>query len=363
MKATYEIAALALLAFLMAYLTIPYLIKWAYQKGRLAQTNHRSSHQIPTPALGGVSIFAGFLLVSLGLNFSLEIWAILIGVVLLFVTGWIDDMIEIRAKSKLAVQIVCAVLIYFSGLQIDQLHGIFGIHEIPHWTSFALTVLFIVGVTNAFNLIDGINGLAGSLAVINGCLFGLIFYSNGQMNYALLAFTMSASVLGFLPHNFPKAKIFMGDTGSLFLGLLMSVFVIKTLQTSTHNELSVSLALVPMFIPIFDTLRLFITRLLERKSPMEADKNHLHHLVVNVTLNHTRATLLIILFHVLLIAFVVVVSFYAGEMVIHNLLMILLGGVVLFMSLFVGIELYNKIQQLRAHLRLLTNNNRLLEKL
>lgn len=363
MIAVYEIVGLAWGAFLVAYLTIPCIIKWALNEGKLAQTNHRSSHKVPTPALGGVGVFAGFLMVIPWLNFNLEIWAILIGLFILFITGWVDDMIEIRAKSKLAVQIVCALLIYFSGLQIDQLHGIFGIHEISQWTSFALTVLFIVGVTNAFNLIDGINGLAGSMAVINGCLFGLIFYSNGQWSYALLAFTMSASVLGFLPHNFPKAKIFMGDTGSLFLGLLMSVFVIKAFQTNAYNELSISLALVPMFIPIFDTIRLCVTRLLERKSPMEADQNHLHHLVVNVTTNHTRATLLITLFHLLLIAFVVVVSFYGGDLLIHNVLLILLGGVVLFMSLFVGIKLNKKTRQLRAHLRLLAANNRLLEKL
>ncbi len=363
MNLTYTSMAVVVISFMIALISIPYIIKWAHRSGKLTQRNHRSSHKLPTPSLGGVGILLGMAVLIPFLDMTLPMAATCFGVLLLFATGLIDDLTEIKAKTKLLVQVACALLIYFSGLRIENLHGILGVYEIPGLVSFTLTVLFIVGVTNAFNLMDGINGLAGIMAIINSALFGVIFYLNGQSNFALLAFALCGGVLGFLRFNIPKAKIFMGDSGSLFIGLLMGVFVIQTFQTNTYNELSISVALVPMFIPIFDTIRLFATRVMDRKSPMEADKNHLHHLVIKATSNHTHATFLIVTLHVLLLGFVMMVSYFGGELLLNTLITILLGGVVAFLGLFVFMEVYMKLKRLRAHLKLLLGNNRLLEKL
>jgi UDP-N-acetylmuramyl pentapeptide phosphotransferase/UDP-N-acetylglucosamine-1-phosphate transferase len=210
---------------------------------------------------------------------------------------------------------------------------------------------------------DGINGLAGSLTVVNSAVFALIFYFNGQFNFALIAFAMLGSVLGFLRYNMRNAKIFMGDTGSLFLGLLMSVFVIKAFQSPINTELSISLALVPMFIPIFDTLRLITTRIMEGKSPLKADKNHLHHLVVNATRSHSQATFVIIVFHITLLGFVTFEMYSGGELLLNTLIGLLIFGVMVFLSFFIVVEMYRNLKRFRSHLKLLTGDNSLLKKL
>lgn len=363
MNALYIYISVTVMAFGIAWMSIPRIIKWAHQKGKLTATNHRTSHELPTPALGGVGIVLGMLAILPFLEISLPLVATLMSALLLFVTGLVDDLTEIKAKTKLCVQFACALLIYFSGLHLDNLHGILGVYQISEMAGFLLTIVFIVGVTNAFNLMDGIDGLAGTLTVINSALFGVIFYLNGQTSFALIAFALSGGVLGFLRYNFKNAKIFMGDTGSLFIGVLMSVFVIQTFQTNTQNELSISMALVPMFIPIFDTLRLFITRIMQRKSPMAADRNHLHHLVVDATENHTQATFLIGALHLLLLGFVMCESYFGGDLLLHSLLMVLLSGVMAFLTLFIGVGMFQNITRLRKHIKLLTSNNRLLEKL
>ncbi len=363
MKIIITIIGIAFFALVITWNSIPHIIKWAHKSGKLTGANHRSSHKSPTPSLGGVGILLGMLVVLPFLELPLPIAATCISVIILFATGLLDDLYTINVKFKLIFQIISALLIYFSGLQIESLHGVFGIFEIPQIWSFVITVLFIVGVINAFNLLDGINGLAGSLTVINSAVFGLIFYFNGQTDFALIAFALFGGVLGFLRYNMLNAKIFLGDSGSLFIGLFMSVFVIQTLQTNTYSELSVSLALSLICIPIFDMLRLITTRIMEHKSPVMADKNHLHHLVVKATKNHIQATILIITLHLVLLGTVILESYYAEELLLHSVILILLSGLVSFLGLFVFMEIYGNIKRLRNHIKLLTGNNRLLEKL
>jgi UDP-N-acetylmuramyl pentapeptide phosphotransferase/UDP-N-acetylglucosamine-1-phosphate transferase len=353
----------AVLACAVALISIPFIIKWAHNSGTLTPTNHRTSHTAPVPSLGGVGIFLGILAVIPFLYPSLAIWAIMVASLLLLAAGLIDDVREISPKAKLLVQIFCATLVYLAGIKIDNLQGLLGIYEISEYVGFGLTLVFIVGVINSFNLIDGIDGLAGSIGTINATIFGVLFYLNDQPNFALLAFAIAGALVGFLRYNIKNARIFMGDTGSLFLGLMMSVFTIYSFQTTTESQLSVSLAFVPMFIPIFDTLRLFITRMIDKKSPMEADKNHLHHLVLKSTLNHTQATIYISLFHAVLIGAVLWEASYGRNVLLSTVLVFLLLAVVLFFAVFIGIEVYSNVKRLKAHKKLLTSNNKLLEKL
>ena len=348
-------------SFLVALITIPFVIKWAHKSGKLAQINHRTSHDQPTPAMGGIGIFLGVIVVALFLELNTEILAVLGVVSILFITGLKDDLGEMKPLPKLLVQIACASIIMYFGLRIENLHGILGIYEIPFVLSLLVTLFFIVGVTNAFNLIDGINGLAGSIGVINATLFGLIFYFNNQETYALLAFAIVGSLLGFLRYNFGKAKIFMGDTGSLFLGLLMSVFVIKTFQSNTSSELSVPMALGLIFIPVFDTIRLFGKRILEKKSPLKADKNHLHHVVLKVMNSHLWATLAIAFIHMLLLVLVIVAMFYQQEIMLNVVLVSFLGLMVAFFSAFILLGIVQKIKQLKKSMNTIIANNKLLE--
>jgi UDP-N-acetylmuramyl pentapeptide phosphotransferase/UDP-N-acetylglucosamine-1-phosphate transferase len=360
----YLIISLVFILALSASITIiPLVIKWVNKKGLLAQPNHRSSHIIPTPSLGGIGIFLGLLTVIPFLSFNSEVIVLLISVVVLFAAGWYDDINEMKSLVKLFIQLVCAVGLYFAGFKIDNLHGIFGITEIHESLSFIITVLFIAGVTNAFNLIDGINGLAGGITLINSIFFGFIFLSNHQYSYALIAFSVSGAIVGFLKYNYHPAKIFMGDTGSLFLGLLMSIFTIKTLQTNTNAELSISVSIVLIFLPIFDTLRLFAQRILKKKSPFSADKNHLHHLVLKIVPNHAYATNIICAFQSLLLIGIVVQNYLEGAFLLTVLLVVLTASISSFLIAIIFIQVKQRIQKIKESITSITNSNKLLENL
>jgi len=255
-----QIIMIALIAFTFALLVIPRVIKRVNKKGLLAQPNHRTSHEIPTPSMGGIGIFLGLLTVLPFLDYSIEITVLMITVTVLFIVGFYDDVYEMKSIVKLIIQLICAMGLYFAGFAINSLHGIFGIHEISETFSFVLTILFIVGVTNAFNLIDGIDGLAGGISLINGLFFGFIFLLNNQTSYVIIAFALVGAILGFLKYNYHPAKIFMGDTGSLFLGLLMSIFVIKTLQTNTSRDMSVSLVVILILASNFEKKKSIFSR-------------------------------------------------------------------------------------------------------
>ena len=344
-------------------LTIPYVIKWVNKKNLLAQPNHRSSHIIPTPSLGGIGIFLGLVSVVPFLPFNPEIIILLASVLILFVAGWYDDIYEMKSLVKLSIQLICAIGLYYAGFKIDNLHGIFGITEIQEPFSFIITILFIAGVTNAFNLIDGIDGLAGGITLINSLFFGFIFLFNQQISYTLIAFALSGAIIGFLKFNYHPAKIFMGDTGSLFIGLLMSLFAIKTMQANTSAELSFSVAIVLIFLPVFDTLRLFAQRILKKRSPFSADKNHLHHLVLKIVPNHAYATNIICAFQSGLLIAIMVQSYFGGGFLLAILLLTLTALITTFLIAIIYIEIKQRINKLKTAIKSITTNNKLLEKL
>ncbi len=361
MKDLIQIAVPALLALIIALIIIPVVIKWVNKRGFLAVPNHRTSHTIPTPSMGGIGVYIGLLAILPFLIFNFEIATLLICVTILFFAGFWDDRFDMKSLVKLAVQLICAIALYAVGFRIDNLHGIMGIHEIPAIWSSMITIVFIVGVTNAFNLIDGIDGLAGGVSLINSFFFGLIFLMNNQINYAVIAFALCGALLGFLKYNFSPAKIFMGDTGSLFLGLLMSVFIIKTLQTNINTELSISVSLILVFLPVFDTLRIFMFRILKKKSPFSADKNHLHHLVLKITPNHKHATLLICLFHCSLLSLVFLRTYLDSSVLLTSLIGLLLVLSTFFMLVILIIEIVQKIQKMKQSIRLIKSRNNLLK--
>lgn len=358
-----QITMPVLFALLITIIAIPMVIKWVNKKGFLALPNHRTSHIIPTPSMGGIGIYLGLLVVIPFLTFDIEIVTLLGCVTTLFLTGYWDDRFDMKSMVKLSVQLGCAILLYLSGFKIENLHGIMGVNEIPEIWSNIITIVFIVGVTNAFNLIDGINGLAGSISLINSAFFGLIFLMNNQLNYAIIAFTLCAALLGFLKYNFSPAKIFMGDTGSLFLGLLMSVFMIKTFQTNISTELSMPVSLILIFLPIFDTLRIFSFRILKKRNPFSADKNHLHHLVLKMVQSHTQATLLICTFHCSLLSLAFLRTYLNSSFMLTSLIGLLLVFSMVFMLIILSITILKKLQKIKQSIKLITNKNNLLKNL
>ncbi|MGR3809502.1 glycosyltransferase family 4 protein [Jiulongibacter sp. NS-SX5] len=273
-------------------------------RGLMENPVKRSSHESPTPTFGGVGIFAGTLMGYMIWNFNDEehlVHRVLAGLVILFFLGLKDDMYALAPLKKIASQILAALLVVVgSDLRINSFFGIVGIHEIPYFASVMVTIFIFVALINAFNLIDGIDGLAGGIGMIASAGFGFWYLLNGYWSMAALSLSLSASLLGFLRYNFSKtSKIFMGDTGSLIVGYLVTVLAIKFIQLNESYNFSPDghyvsapvLTIVILSVPIFDTLRVFGLRILKGKSPFAADRLHLHHLLVDNGMGHVAASL------------------------------------------------------------------------
>ncbi len=262
----------------------------------------RKIHASRIPNLGGVSIFASvFFACSLfmespdGISFRYTIVAALI----LFFIGVVDDLVGLDPLKKLIGQLIVAILIVIPGdIHFTGFYGLFGLDTLPAYINVLVTISFILLLINAFNLIDGIDCLAGSIGLL-ACLAFSYFFWVLQANWLLIiAASMSGALIGFLLFNRSPAKIFMGDSGSLILGLVVSVLAINfaELNLANRNELSIYIPSSPavilslLIVPIFDTIRIFSIRVLNKKSPFQADRNHIHHLLIDSGLSHLQAT-------------------------------------------------------------------------
>lgn len=288
-----------LAAILMTLLVIPVLRKIAFRINMVDKPNFRKVHTLPIPLIGGVGIFiATTLALGLTLPFDLDILGfknIYLAMCILLMMGVIDDFYELRATMKLAIQLVLAHFIFSQGIKIESLHGIFGIYELADWMQYGLTVVVIAGAVNAFNLMDGIDGLAAGLAIAGFAVFTFLAVLTSQFLLALVFLTYIGGLMGFLRFNLSKSqKVFMGDAGSLMMGFILVVSGIRLIQAaqSTANVSLVILGVVAvMLIPVFDALRVFRKRLKSGKSPFNPDKTHLHHLVLTTGLRHKASSL------------------------------------------------------------------------
>src|SRR5690606_6637554 len=216
-------------------------------------------------------------------------------------------------KKFLGQAVTALIVVYFADIRLTSFYGVFGIHDIHPVVSYPFTSLLIVFIINAFNLIDGINGLLGSVSMIVSLTFGYIFFQMEEYGLAILAASMAGSVLGFLRYNMGKARIFMGDAGAYTIGFIVSVMAILFIE---QNKAGAGPALVDSFsqaiptvaitiailvVPIFDTLRVIVIRLAQGKSPFMADRNHLHHRLLDTGMTHTQATLVLSAFNMVMI--------------------------------------------------------------
>jgi UDP-N-acetylmuramyl pentapeptide phosphotransferase/UDP-N-acetylglucosamine-1-phosphate transferase len=266
--------------------------------------DQRKVHKAPIPTLGGIGFFTGFIIVAIFwmvLRGQLSDFILIVGLITLFTMGIFDDMLDLRASLKFFIQIGVALIISYFGFRITSLNGVFGLYEMPVWAQYAFTVFLITGLINAFNLIDGIDGLAGGLAFINSLVMGIILTNQGNYLYAILAFTFAGALLGFLRFNFNPAKIFMGDTGSLVIGFLMALFGIVVIKgelitdpTSGSGQYSLTIVVVGiLLLPVYDTLRVFTERILKKSSPFKPDRTHVHHLLIETGARHKRASIIL----------------------------------------------------------------------
>lgn len=334
----------AALAFLITFFAIPVIIQVAKDKKLFDEPDERKVHKNVIPTLGGLGIFAGFIIATLmgvpsGITSELQYFAAATTVI--FFLGIKDDILVLSASKKFIGQLIAAgIIIKFGGVQLNNMHGFLGIYEIPHIASIVISIFTIIVITNSFNLIDGVDGLAGSLGLLTTLVFGAYFFYAGQLTYAVMAFALAGSTIGFLIYNFSPAKIFMGDTGSLLLGLVNSILVIKFINVAGNPVSNFPIEAAPaigfsiLMIPLFDTLRVFGLRILDRRSPFSPDRTHVHHFLLDLGLSHRMVTITCVLVNITFIS----MAFFLRHLGTTTVLGILL----LSAFIFIGIIYYSR---------------------
>lgn len=308
-------------AFFVVLLATPSLIKVAKLKHLVDMPGEdRKLHKRSVPTIGGIIIFSAIL-------FSYSLWFPDVGdflhqevrdfkyliaiLIILFFIGIKDDIIGTAPMKKLMAHLVVGfILVMMADMRITGMHGLFGIHkDFPEWASVLLSMFVYIVVVNAFNLIDGVDGLAAGIGLICSLTFGALFYMAGAYSHSLLAFILSGSLLGFLFFNFMPARIFMGDSGSLTIGAIISVMAFRLIELDPahfkygawqHLSMPV-MAMSIMAYPLIDTLRVFVVRAYKGQSPFTADKNHLHHRILMFGYNHARTVLIIYGYNIVVI--------------------------------------------------------------
>lgn len=331
-------------AFFVVLLATPSLIKVAKIKHLVDEPGEeRKLHRKSTPTIGGIIIFGAIL-------FAYALWFpenyhhiekaftnfkfLVASLVLLFFVGIKDDIIGTAPMKKLVGHIIVAfILVIMAEIRIKSMHGIFNLYELKDWQSILLSVFTYVVIVNAINLIDGLDGLASGVVFIAAVLMGCWFYMALNVPLALLAFVLAGALAGFLVFNFSPARIFMGDSGSLTIGAIVSVLAISLVnQDTTHLPNFLSTVPTPVFVmavlsyPLLDTLRVFIYRAIKGVSPFSADKNHIHHKLLSMGLNHAKTALFIYLYTLMV---TLATIFLSGENPTLSFFMAFAGAVVL----------------------------------
>lgn len=326
------------IAFFITFILLPVIIKVSKSIDLLDAPDRRKVHSVSTPSLGGIGIFLGFILsIAIATSFAelADFKFFLAGIILIFILGVRDDVSSLQAKHKLAIQILSALLVvFFSDIRLSGLYGIMGFHDLPIGVTQVLSIFMIVALTNSFNLIDGIDGLAGSIGLIILSLFGWIFLAANAFTLAIICFSVSGSLIAFLFFNWYPSKVFMGDTGSMLLGFITAVLSIIIINLELSSQMAfgiklesiVALAVAALIIPIYDTFRVFIIRFSKGLSPLAPDRNHIHHGLLKIGMNHAKATLILVGINLLVIGVSLSLNAHLGNGILIALEMSIMIG-------------------------------------
>lgn len=346
----YNVFLIVIVTFFVSAILVPIIKKVAEHVGAMDIPNERKVHIKPMPRLGGLAIFGAFLIgYMLFARMSIQMLSILIGGFIIVLTGVFDDIKPVRAKYKLVMQILAACVVVFYGNIVLNHIDILGFYfNFPVPLNYIISIFFIVAITNAINLIDGLDGLAAGVSSIYFATIAIIAFILNKMEGldTILSLIMLGSTLGFLLHNFNPAKIFMGDTGSLFLGFTISVIALLGFKATTLTSLIVPIVILA--IPIFDTILAIFRRILKGENIGAPDKDHFHHQLLKMKFS-VRSTVLIIYAINILFASVTI-FFVLGDaklaMAIYIVLMVLLIFLVLKTDiLFMHDKGNNKLEQ------------------
>ncbi len=305
-------------SFVVAYAFLPAIIRFSKDRAWGSRPDRRRIHKRITPSLGGVAIFFGFTLTCLIWAFDYEspfVFLLLAVLIIPFVIGLLDDLIHLTPAAKLTAQCITAsLLFYIVDIRLTSVYDFFGGIEFPTAISFAVTVSAVVIITNSLNLIDGIDGLAATFSFVSCLFFGGWFLLAGHPVDALICMALAGSILAFLFQNWEPSNIFMGDTGSLVIGTLLAVFMIRFVNANHDSapenvwrfNSSVITAICVLIIPLADTVRIILVRLSRGISPFKADKRHIHHRLIRLGFSHREAVYILIAIHIAMIALAIV---------------------------------------------------------
>ncbi|MBK6987995.1 MAG: undecaprenyl/decaprenyl-phosphate alpha-N-acetylglucosaminyl 1-phosphate transferase [Bacteroidetes bacterium] len=300
-------------SFLVAFASIPTIIRIASRLQLFDEPNERKLHIKRTPLLGGVAVFAAMIFsFTLGAApyFEKQHLFIITSLILIFFFGLRDDIAPLAPLKKLSGQITAAlILILFCNIRLTSLHGLFGIHILNEYASFGITLVGILFIVNSYNLIDGIDGLASGLGIIASFVFSILFYVYSEPLMSILALSLCGALLGFFPYNFRNARIFLGDTGTMTIGFVLSIFsfhfieLTRTIQVNSwfDYQSAPTVVFAILVIPMVDTLRVFTIRIFKMQSPFIADRNHIHHRLLELGFQPHHACLLLYLVNTLFI--------------------------------------------------------------
>ncbi|MDH3698489.1 MAG: undecaprenyl/decaprenyl-phosphate alpha-N-acetylglucosaminyl 1-phosphate transferase [Flavobacteriaceae bacterium] len=337
--------ALFIGAFLMTYLTIPKIIGVVEYKRLMDNPTKRSSHLSKTPTLGGIAffytlIFALFFIQ--GRDTFNEATFIIPGLTILFIVGLKDDLVVLSPGSKLIAQAVAVSFILANeSFTIFSLNGFLNINEIPYYLYLAIGMFIMIIIINSYNLIDGIDGLASIVGIVILIIYTTIFYSSQEYFFALLSITMNAILMAFFGFNISShRKIFMGDTGSLIVGFVISILTLKflALKPEAYESLPFLLENAPLIaiailiVPLFDTARVFTIRIVNNRGPFSPDRNHIHHVLIDFWgLSHKQASFIIGCFNLLFVLLFIILGSTTKNI---WMVMILVGSVVILGYIF-----------------------------
>jgi UDP-GlcNAc:undecaprenyl-phosphate GlcNAc-1-phosphate transferase len=358
MKTILEILSYGLLSLILTLVFVPIIRNIAIKVNLVDKPNYRKVHLSAVPLVGGISIALSVIIVIFVSNFKViflkEYFPIFTAALVLLVVGVIDDKKDISAKYKLIIQLFLALIIAFSGTRITSLYGVFGVYEIVIWQQYLVTILMITGVVNAFNLMDGVDGLIGGLSLLGFSIFFFMAIYFNDYNLAFSSALFIGAVLGFLKFNLGKKKIFMGDSGSLFIGFILITEAIKFLQKQElgreHTSSYTVLLLILFFsIPVFDSLRVYMGRIKKGNSPFSADKSHLHHLLLGTGLNHKKTALMVSAIFVFLLFIALILKSFISITLMIGI------SIIAFSTIIRMLLMINKLHLWRLKLKKLEN--------
>ncbi len=356
MDATLQLLLSTITSFIASKWAFPCFLRISKDKGLVDNPNPRKLQDRPVPVIGGLVVFFGMLcgglmFVALQMNrpfeMSQSLAPLLLGAGITLYVGVLDDLSGLKAWQRIVVEVLVMLgLIYGSGMCIDSFHGLFGVNDFSWWVGVPLTVFAGVGIINAYNMVDGVNGLSSGLCILCSIMLGIISYRRVDYANSALAFCYGASLYVFFVHNVfgKRTKMFIGDGGTMVMGLMVSWFTICVLSTKNNESIGRlaltgrELGLVPMMlsvasVPVFDTLRVMTARIMRGDSPFKADKRHLHHIFIAVGLSHAVTAFSELLFTIVVVL-LWFLSFYIGWSVNAQFAVVLVSALVLVWGMY-----------------------------